>query len=59
MRLVPKKHRNWYIKLQNLALASMIKEKKTHFEGKKNTKKHFSQQKNTTVKKSTKNTFAL
>ena len=31
----PKKHRNWYIKMQNSALASMIKKKKQHILRKK------------------------
>ena len=43
--------------MQNSALASMIKEKKTHFEGKKALKNTFPQQKNTTMKKSTQKTL--
>ena len=50
----PKKHRNWYTKMQNSALASMIKKKKPHFEEQKALKNTFPQQKNTTMKKSTK-----
>ena len=51
----PKKHKNWYVKLQNLASASMIKKKKTHFEGKKaiktlstTKKKHYHEKKQNT-----------
>ena len=55
----PKKHRNWSIKLQYSALASMTKKKKNkpHFEGKEALKTLFRNKKNTTMKKSTKSTF--
>ena len=50
----PKKHRNWYIKMQNSALASMIKEKKPHFEEKKALKTLFHNKKTLPWKKAQK-----
>ena len=58
MRLVPKKnHRDWYIKLQNLALASMIKEKNHILKKKKALKTLFHKKKNTTIRKAQKHFF--